>query len=52
KTCPHGDDARVVLSGRKVREMLCAGLEPPPEFTRPCVARILVEWSKSGRERG
>lgn len=52
KTCPHGDDSHVVLSGRKVREMLSAGVEPPPEFTRPGVARLLVEWSRIERERG
>jgi sulfate adenylyltransferase len=48
KSCPHGDDARVVLSGTKVREMLRAGQEPPAEFSRPEVARILISAMKSG----
>ncbi len=42
KTCPHGDDDRLLLSGTKVREMLRRGESPPPEFTRPEIAAILV----------
>ncbi|MGN6359308.1 MAG: sulfate adenylyltransferase [Thermomicrobiales bacterium] len=42
KSCPHDGDSRVILSGTKVRELLRAGQLPPPEFSRPEVARILV----------
>jgi len=49
KTCPHTDADRLLLSGTKVREMLRAGQAPPPEFTRPELAAILVRAMKESK---
>ncbi|HWQ15887.1 MAG TPA: sulfate adenylyltransferase [Roseiflexaceae bacterium] len=43
RTCPHPGDHHLTLSGTRVRELLRAGTPPPPEFTRPEVAQVLIE---------
>ncbi|OSM02512.1 putative Sulfate adenylyltransferase, dissimilatory-type [Magnetofaba australis IT-1] len=39
----HTKEDFVLLSGTKVREMLGQGIAPPPEFTRPECAKILMD---------
>jgi sulfate adenylyltransferase len=49
KTCPHGPDHKIFLSGTKVRDMLAAGERPPMEFSRPEVADILIKWAQGAK---
>ena len=43
----HTADDFINLSGTKVRQMLGAGIAPPPEFSRPEVAKILMDYYQS-----
>ena len=42
----HKPEDFVILSGTKVRQMLAAGQDLPPEFARPEVARTLMAYYK------
>jgi sulfate adenylyltransferase len=47
KTCPHPHGDHVALSGTQVRAMLASGQLPPAEFSRPEVARLLIDAYQS-----
>ncbi len=44
RTCPHGKDDRLLLSGTLVRKTLSEGGQLPPEFSRPEVVEILTKY--------
>ncbi len=51
RDCPHSNEDYLMLSGTKVREMLSNGQAPPPEFSRPEVAKILMDYYQSDRAK-
>lgn len=46
RTCPHGKEDRLLISGTKLRSMLAEGKKPPEHFSRPEVIRILMDYYK------
>jgi len=44
KTCPHGKEDHLFISGTKLREMFGNGEEVPREIARPEIAKILVDY--------
>jgi sulfate adenylyltransferase len=46
----HTRDDFILLSGTKVRQMLGEGIAPPPEFSRPEVAQILMDYYQIEKE--
>ena len=51
KTCPHGKEHRLLLSGTMVRKTLSEGGQLPREFSRPEVVQILQEYYQGLAEK-
>lgn len=51
KTCPHGKEDRVMLSGTLLRKMLSGDEEVPDHFSRPEVLSILKEYYSTLEEK-
>ncbi len=44
RTCPHGDESRLQISGTRLREMFANHEEVPQEFSRPEVIEVLQAY--------
>ena len=44
RTCPHGDESRLQISGTRLREMFANHEEVPREFSRPEVIEVLQAY--------
>jgi len=51
RTCPHGKEDRVILSGTKLRKALSEGAEIVPHFGRDEVLVILKEYYQGLTEK-
>ncbi len=47
RTCPHGEDDRLNISGTRLRQMFASGETVPTEFSRPEVLDVLKSYYDS-----
>jgi sulfate adenylyltransferase len=47
KTCPHGEEDRLTISGTRLRQMFAKHETVPPEFSRPEVLQVLQAYYDS-----
>ena len=52
RTCPHGPEHRLEISGTRLREMFVKGEKVPDEFSRPEVVAVLTEYYAGQRSPG
>jgi sulfate adenylyltransferase len=51
RTCPHGKEDRLMLSGTMLRKMLSEDMEVPDHFSRPEVLAVLRKYYRSLTEK-
>jgi sulfate adenylyltransferase len=51
KTCPHGKEDRLLLSGTVLRKTLSEGGDPPEDFSRPEVLALLKQYYATLEEK-
>jgi sulfate adenylyltransferase len=51
RTCPHGKEDRLMLSGTMLRKMLSEGEEVPGDFSRPEVLKVLRDYYSNVDEK-